>query len=300
MPSHDEGALVKVNRVDGPGDMVDAGAPAGSRRGRGAAIGGGSVGLVAVVVVLLLQVLSGGKFDVPTEFDQTVAADPGTGNYPDTPEDDELAKFTGAVAVDVQNVWTRLFAEAGQQYTRAQVVRFRQAVETGCGTATSASGPFYCPADQRVYLDMSFYRQMRDELGAAGDFAWAYVIAHELGHHVQNLTGTFERVRQIEQENPGVAAGPQGTSVRTELQADCYAGVWGHAAQQNGQLEAGDLEEALAAAEAVGDDRLQARAGTVRPDTFTHGSSEQRRLWFGQGFQTGAPGECDTFSPGEV
>lgn len=255
---------------------------------------------MALVVVLLLSVATGGKFDIPNEFDNTVAADPGSGDYPDSPEDDQLAEFTGAVAVDIQDVWTRIFQEAGQPYRRAQVVRFRQAVETGCGTATSASGPFYCPADQRVYLDMSFYREMRDQLGAAGDFAWAYVIAHELGHHVQNLTGTFQKVREVEQQNPEAAAGSQGLSVRTELQADCYAGVWGHAAQQNGQLETGDLEEALAAAEAVGDDRLQSRAGTVRPDTFTHGSSEQRRAWFGQGFQTGAPGECDTFNPGEV
>ncbi|MBJ7470946.1 MAG: neutral zinc metallopeptidase [Solirubrobacteraceae bacterium] len=289
---------MKWNRVQGPGDMVDAGAPA--RRGRGAAIGGGGAGLAVVIVVVLLQVLSGGKFDVPMEFDQNVAAEPGTGAYPDTPEDDELAQFTGAVAVDVQDVWARLFAEAGQPYTRAQVVRFRQAVETGCGAATSASGPFYCPVDQRVYLDMSFYRQMRDELGAAGDFAWAYVIAHEIGHHVQNLTGVFESTRRIEAENPSAGPGPQGLSVRTELQADCYAGVWGHAAAQNGQLEEGDLEEGLAAAEAVGDDRLQSRAGTVRPDSFTHGTSAQRRQWFLGGFQSGAPGECDTFSPGEV
>lgn len=289
---------MKWNRVQGPGDMVDAGGPA--RRGRGVAVGGGGLGLAAVIVIVLLQALTGAKFDVPTDFDQNVAADPGSGQYPDPPEDDELAQFTAAVAVDVQDVWTRLFAEAGQPYTRAQIVRYRQAVETKCGSATSAAGPFYCPLDQRVYLDMSFYRQMRDDLGAAGDFAWAYVIAHELGHHVQNLTGVFDRTQQIEQDNPGASAGSQGLSVRTELQADCYAGVWGHAAQQNGQLETGDLEEALAAAQAVGDDRLQARTGTVRPDTFTHGTSQQRQQWFGAGFQTGAPGDCDTFSPGEV
>lgn len=278
--------------------MVDAGGPA--RRGRGVAVGGGGLGVATIVVVLLLNVLSGGKFEVPMDFDQNVAAQAGSGDYPDPPEDDELAEFTSAVAVDVQDVWTRLFADAGQQYTRAQIVRYRQAVETGCGSATSSAGPFYCPADQRVYLDMSFYRQMRDELGAAGDFAWAYVIAHELGHHVQNITGVFRRTREIEAGDPGAGPGPQGLSVRTELQADCYAGVWGHAAQQNGQLEAGDLEEGLAAAEAVGDDRLQSRAGSIRPDTFTHGTSAQRRSWFMAGFQAGSPGQCDTFSPDEV
>ncbi len=289
---------MKWTRGAGAGDMIDAGGP--PRRRRGAAVGGGGVSLVAIVVVLVLTLASGGKFDVPMEFDQAVAAEQGTGAYPDTPEDDELAQFTAAVANDVQDVWTRLFADAGQQYTRAQIVRYRQAVETKCGSATSAAGPFYCPLDQRVYLDMSFYGEMRDQLGAAGDFAWAYVIAHELGHHVQNLTGVFERTQQIEAENRGASAGPQGLSVRTELQADCYAGVWGHAARENGQLEPGDLEEGLAAAEAVGDDRLQSRAGTVRPDTFTHGTSEQRRGWFMQGFGSGAPGDCDTFSPQTV
>lgn len=292
-------ARVKWNKVQGPGDMIDA--PTRRVTPRRGAAAGGTVTLGVVIVVVLLSVLSGGKFEVPTEFDQSVSAPAGSVDYPDAPEDDELAEFTRAVSVDVQDVWTRLFREAGLPYTRAQIVRYRQAVETACGSATSAAGPFYCPVDQRVYLDMSFYRQMRDELGAAGDFAWAYVIAHELGHHVQNLTGVFDKTQQIERQDPSAGPGPQGLSVRTELQADCYAGVWGHAAGQNGQLEAGDLEEAFAAAEAVGDDRLQARAtGTIRPESFSHGTSEQRRLWFTAGFQDGAPGNCDTFSPGEV
>lgn len=278
--------------------MIDAGRGRAARR-RGAAAGGG-VSIGVVLVIVLLTVLGGGKFDVPTEFDESVAAQAGSVDYPDSPEDDELAEFTKAVSVDVQDVWTRLVAEAGLQYQRAQIVRYRQAVETACGSATSAAGPFYCPVDRRVYLDMSFYREMRDGLGAAGDFAWAYVIAHELGHHVQNLSGVFDKTRQIEAQDPSAGPGPQGLSVRTELQADCYAGVWGHAAGQNGQLEDGDLDEAFAAAEAVGDDRLQSRAGSVRPDTFTHGTSEQRRRWFTAGFQSGAPGDCDTFSPDAV
>lgn len=290
---------MKWTRVQGQGDMVDA--PRRRVTKRGGAAAGGTVSVGVILVVVLLSVLSGGKFDVPTEFDQSVSAPAGSVDYPDAPEDDELAEFTRAVAVDVQDVWTRLFAESGLQYTRAQIVRYRQAVETGCGSATSAAGPFYCPVDQRVYLDMSFYRQMRDELGAAGDFAWAYVIAHELGHHVQNLTGVFDKTQQIESQDRSAGPGPQGLSVRTELQADCYAGVWGHAAGQNGQLEAGDLEEAFAAAEAVGDDRLQSRAtGSIRPDSFTHGTSEQRRRWFTAGFQSGAPGVCDTFGPDQV
>ena len=279
--------------------MVDAGR--GRMPGRRGAAAGGTVGVGTIVVILLLTVLSGGKFDIPTEFDQGVTAPAGSVDYPDSPQEDELAEFTNAVSVDVQDVWTRLFAEAGRPYTRAQIVRYRGAVETACGSATSAAGPFYCPADQRVYLDMSFYREMRDRLGADGDFAWAYVIAHELGHHVQQLTGVFDKTRALERQDPSAGPGPQGLSVRTELQADCYAGVWGHAAGQNGQLEAGDLEEAFAAAEAVGDDRLQSRArGSIQPDSFTHGTSAQRRRWFTGGFQSGAPANCDTFSPDEV
>ena len=168
----------------------------------------------------------------------------------------------------------------------------------GCGSATSAVGPFYCPADSRVYLDLSFYEDMRRQLGASGDFAWAYVIAHEMGHHVQNVSGTNDEVRKLESSNPDEA---NEISVRTELQADCYAGVWAATVFAEGDLEPGDLDEAFTASEAVGDDRLQQGAGQkVNPDSFTHGSAEQRRTWFENGYESGDPAACDTFSAESV
>ncbi len=168
----------------------------------------------------------------------------------------------------------------------------------GCGSATSAVGPFYCPGDQRVYLDLSFYADMREQLGASGDFAWAYVIAHELGHHVQQQLGTSQEVQDAAARNPDDA---NALSVRQELQADCYAGVWAHGVFRAGQFEPGDLDEAFTASEAVGDDRLQRRAGAgVRPDTFTHGTSAQRRRWFTEGETSGDPADCDTFGAGTL
>jgi predicted metalloprotease len=192
-----------------------------------------------------------------------------------------------------------VFREDGDSYGRAQLVVYDGAVSTdGCGGATSAVGPFYCPADQRVYLDLTFYEDMRRQLGASGDFAWAYVIAHEVGHHVQNLAGTDDTVARFERDDPGRA---NELSVRLELQADCYAGVWASTVFAEGDLEAGDLEEAFTASEAVGDDRLQEQAGRrVDPDSFTHGSSEQRRTWFENGYEGGDPAACDTFTPDEV
>jgi predicted metalloprotease len=171
-------------------------------------------------------------------------------------------------------------------------------VSTGCGSASSAVGPFYCPADQRVYLDLSFERELAGKLRAGGDFAWAYVIAHEMGHHVQEQLGTEDKVSRLRRDNPGDA---NELSVRTELQADCYAGVWAHSVYKEGDLESGDIDEALRAAGAVGDDRLQREAtGTIRPDTFTHGTSAQRAKWFRTGYQGGEPGACDTFTPDSV
>jgi predicted metalloprotease len=291
---------MKWNRVQGAGDMVDARGSGGM--GRRAGVGAGGLGLGGVLIVLALNLLTGGKFDIPTEFDTSSAAQAGSVGYPSTPDEDELAQFSNAVSVDVQNMWTDVFRQQGKRYDRATVVRFSRAINTGCGNATSATGPFYCPPDQQVYLDMSFYREMREQLGAGGDFAWAYVVAHELGHHVQNLTGVFAKTQELERGDPGAADGAQGLSVRTELQADCYAGVWAHAAFKAGELEAGDLDEAFGAAEAVGDDRLQSNGGrgTVRPDTFTHGTSAQRRTWFTKGYQGGEPASCDTFSPSNV
>jgi uncharacterized protein len=177
-------------------------------------------------------------------------------------------------------------------------VLYRDAVSTGCGEASSAVGPFYCPADQRVYLDLSFYGDMESQLGAGGDFAWAYVIAHEIGHHIQNQLGTSREVRNLQSQNPGDA---NQLSVRLELQADCYSGVWAKTVYEAGDLDEGDVGEAVAASEAVGDDRLQREAtGSVNPDSFTHGSSEQRARWFNEGRATGDPGACDTFSADEA
>lgn len=279
--------------------MIDARGSGGF--GRRAGVGAGGLGLTGVLIVLALQLLSGGKFEVPAEFDPTAAINAGSAPAPSSKDEDSLAAFSGRVAADIQDVWTDAFNAGGQQYRRAKIVRYSGAVRTGgCGDATSSVGPFYCPGDERVYLDMSFYRDMRDELGATGDFAWAYVIAHELGHHVQNVTGTFDEVSRLEQDDPSAAAGAQGLSVRTELQADCYAGVWAHAAYGFGQLEDGDLQEAIGAAEAVGDDRLQSRSGSVRPDTFTHGTSRQRQHWFEVGYRSGKPADCDTFSPDSI
>lgn len=289
---------MKWKRVDGAGDMIDA-------RGRGggrAAAGAGGLGVAGVIVVLLLTVLSGGEVDINSALnDAGYSVDAGSQPVQADPEQDTRAEFSNAVAVNVQDVWTELFQQAGEAYPRTKVVRYSRGVSTRCGAATSAVGPFYCPADTYVYLDMSFYDDMRRQLGAEGDFAWAYVIAHEFGHHVQEVTGVFDAVARAEREDPGARGGAQGLAVRTELQADCYAGVWAKAAYEQGALEAGDLDEALGAAEAVGDDRIQSRAGAqVRPDSFTHGTAEQRRRWFRAGYDSGSPGSCDTFAPERV
>ena len=204
---------------------------------------------------------------------------------------DEQATFVGFVIDDVQATWDKLSPIQGNPYQHAKLVLFTGAVNTACGTGESATGPFYCPGDQRVYIDLGFYRALKDRLGAPGDFAQAYVIAHEVGHHVQNLLGTSDKVQRA-----GRAEGADGASVRLELQADCYAGVWANASRQRKILEQGDIEEALTAAAAIGDDTLQRHAtGRVRPDTFSHGTSDQRVRWFNRGLESGDPGSCDTF-----
>jgi predicted metalloprotease len=210
----------------------------------------------------------------------------------------DLKEFSVYVFSNTLDTWAKLFADEGRSFERAKVVLYRDAVSTGCGSASSAVGPFYCPADRHVYLDLSFYRDMEAQLGAPGDFAWAYVIAHEVGHHVQEQLGTSDEVSQMQRQNPSDA---NALSVRLELQADCYAGVWAHTVFAAGDLEKGDVREAIRASAAVGDDRLQKRAtGQVNPDTFTHGTSEQRTDWFNRGRAGGEPAACDTFSPESV
>jgi uncharacterized protein len=261
------------------------------------AAGGGLAGIIALIVALLAGGGGGGGGGGLPGFGDALETDL------DAPasEDEQFVEF---LAEDTQAVWADNFTEDGRQYQYATVNTFTGQVNTGCGPATSAVGPFYCPADGQVYLDLGFFDELRSRFGVPGDFAQAYVVAHEIGHHVQNLLGTSAEVRAREQ-----AAGSQEEanqwSVRLELQADCYAGVWANSVYQRGQedpegevgLERGDIEEGLAAAQAVGDDRIQSQAGmTVNPESWTHGSSEQRQRWFYRGFETGDPNQCNTFS----
>jgi predicted metalloprotease len=206
----------------------------------------------------------------------------------------EDPSFLRAVVADIQDTWDAIFASSGMDYPRTVLVLFHDQVRSACGPASAQTGPFYCPLDQQVYLDQAFFREMETRLGAPGDFAQAYVIAHEFGHHIQLVVGVAGQVLQSQQARPDLVA---ALSVRMELQADCLAGVWGYSAYTQEQLEPGDLEEAVTAAAAVGDDRLQRLAGrAVNPDSFTHGTSEQRVAWFLEGFRYGQPERCDTFS----
>ena len=260
--------------------------------------GAGGLGIVGVIVVLLVVFLGGGSggtgFGIPTPDlpAQPAATGNDVANGPDS--DANLKAFVAFVVHDVQASWAKAFTAAGRQYQPTVLVLFTGGVNTGCGSASSAVGPFYCPADMKVYLDLGFFRELRDRFGAPGDFAQAYVIAHEFGHHVQNLLGISDEVAQEQRRDPSKA---NELSVRQELQADCLAGVWAHSAYEDNLLESGDLEEGLTAAAAVGDDRLQQQAGgSIDRESFTHGSSAQRMDWFKRGFDGGEVSSCDTFS----
>ncbi|MGX5832843.1 KPN_02809 family neutral zinc metallopeptidase [Aeromonas piscicola] len=211
------------------------------------------------------------------------------------PAKDPLARFTSVMLASTEDAWAEIFQQSGNPYQAPKLVLYRGATRTGCGQGQSVMGPFYCPADRTVYIDLSFYQEMRDKLGADGDFAQGYVVAHEVGHHVQNLLGIERKMRQQQQ---GLSRAEQNKlSVKLELQADCFAGVWGHYMEREQVLEHGDLEEALNAAQAIGDDRLQQQSqGRVIPDSFTHGSSAQRYTWFKRGFDSGKPASCNTFA----
>jgi predicted metalloprotease len=213
---------------------------------------------------------------------------------------DEQAEFVSVVLADTEETWETLFAEAGARYVPPRLVLFGGVVRSACGMAQAAMGPFYCPSDQKVYIDLDFYRDLRDRFGAPGDFAQAYVIAHEVGHHVQTLEGTSQQVHAAQERLP--QAEGNALSARLELQADCYAGVWAYHADRTRQLlEQGDVEEGLAAAAAIGDDRLQQQSqGRVVPESFTHGSSRQRVEWFRRGLESGSVARCDTFSQGRL
>jgi predicted metalloprotease len=210
----------------------------------------------------------------------------------DSAAEEPEVQFMSFVLDDVQSTWAKIFSSSGTRFSPARLVLFRNSTDSGCGPAESAMGPFYCPVDERVYLDLGFFEELQKRLGASGDFAQAYVVAHELGHHVQHLLGTDARVRQLQESNPSQA---NELSVRLELQADCYAGVWGHSTSQRDHLVQGDVDEALSAASAVGDDRIQKQTtGRVNVDSFTHGSAAQRSQWFKRGFESGDPKSCDT------
>ena len=223
-------------------------------------------------------------------------APPQGGAYEGSPEEEELKEFLSVILAETEDTWKPLFAAGNRQYREPTLVLFSNSVSSACGTASSAVGPFYCPGDQQVYIDMSFFRDLAQRHGAPGDFAQAYVLAHEIGHHVQTLLGTSQRVQQARRGKSEAQANAE--LMKQELQADCYAGVWGHRANfERNMLDPGDLEEALTAASAIGDDRLQREAGRqVVPDSFTHGSSAQRMRWFRIGYDSGNPEDCDTFS----
>lgn len=263
----------------------------GSRMG-GPRLGGG-LGIGAVLLVLLFSWLTGTDLTSMLGLIDSGGAgnDPASATVPTGADiTDESGRFAKDVLNDVQGTWQQLL---GSRYRNTVLVLFTDATSSGCGFAQSATGPFYCPTDQKVYIDLSFFNELKQRFGAPGDFARAYVLAHEIGHHVQNLLGIEAQMRRAQQARPNQA---NALSVRLELQADCFAGVWGHSMNARGKLEPGDMEEGMTAAAAIGDDRLQKQAGgRVAPESFTHGSSEQRMTWLRRGLQDGKVESCDTF-----
>lgn len=275
-------------------NVVDARGAGGGRR-----IGGKGLSLGGVAIIVVLGLLSGqdpmqilGQIGGQLLQEQSAPV-----SQPAPAQNDAGSEFVRAVLGDTEDTWRALFQAQGQAYRDPTLVLFRDGVRSACGFASSAVGPFYCPADQRVYLDLGFFQELEQRFAAAGDFAQAYVIAHEVGHHVQTLLGVSAKVNAARQRGERVE-GANGLLVRQELQADCLAGVWAHHAQRRlDWLEEGDLEEALNAANAIGDDRLQQQGrGQVVPDSFTHGTSAQRERWFRTGFDSGQLGRCDTFA----
>jgi predicted metalloprotease len=262
------------------------------RRGQ-SGFGRAGFGIGGGLVLLVLSLVFGRDFVTGSTPDGGAGA-VANGEVVSTPEEDRLVQFVTFVLNDVQDTWRKQLSDRRVPYEDAKLVLFRDATQSGCGTAQSAMGPFYCPLDEKVYIDLAFYDELRRRFGAPGDFAQAYVIAHEVGHHVQHLLGIDAQARRAQQSNPEVA---NTISVRVELQADCLAGVWGHSTSQRRLLEQGDVEEGLGAAAAVGDDRIQrSTTGRVNTDTFTHGSAAQRTAWFKRGLSAGSIDACDTFA----
>lgn len=263
------------------------------RGGRGTAVAAGGGGIIAILVALFAAFSGGGGGGL--SLDQLAPA-PAPQEQPTGPDPNEDLRSIAEFTLDqAQGTWAELFKQAGQEYPRASMTLFSSPIQSGCGTATSQIGPHYCPRDQTIYIDLNFFRELETRFGAAGDFAEAYVIAHEVSHHVQNITGVMDEVRRLQSEASSQADVNQ-FSVRLELQADCLAGIWARSAYQADLLDPGDTQEAIEAAEAVGDDRIQEQAtGTVNPESWTHGSSAQRVEWFNVGFNTGDPNACNTF-----
>ncbi|MHB1213583.1 MAG: KPN_02809 family neutral zinc metallopeptidase [Thiobacillus sp.] len=263
----------------------------GMRVGRKGLVGGG----IGTIVLVLVAMYFGVDPSVVLNQAGNLAPAQEERQTPFSPEEERLKEFVSVVLADTEDVWGTLFQGSGQAYVRPRLVLFSGAVESACGFAEAAMGPFYCPGDQKLYLDMRFFNDLAQRHDAPGDFAQAYVVAHEVGHHVQTLLGISDTVRAA--QNRAGKAERNALQVRMELQADCFAGVWANHANKTRQiLEPGDIEEALAAAAGVGDDRLQRQArGVVVPESFTHGSSEQRMRWFSRGMQRGDPAQCDTF-----
>jgi predicted metalloprotease len=268
----------------------------GMRLGGPVGLGGGGIGMIVVVLIIswitgtnplsLLQLASGLQGGGSAVEQEVPTGAP--------PADDPQAQFISKVLGDLEDTWGGVFQRGGERYEAPVLVLFNDSVQSACGGATAATGPFYCPIDHKVYLDLSFFRELDQRFGAPGDFAQAYVVAHEVGHHIQNLLGVNEQVTRLQRQGSETQANQ--LSVRLELQADCFAGMWGHFAAQRGLLEPGDAEEGLRAAAAIGDDRLQRETqGRVAPETFTHGSSDQRVRWLRQGLTSGTLETCDTF-----
>ena len=267
------------------------------RRGS-SGIGMAPMGIGGTVILLVLSLIFGRDF-ISGSDDETAAPPAAAGDVPPASESPAEAKNVQLVKFvfdTAQATWSKVLSQAGAPWRDAKLVLFRNATQTGCGVGQTAMGPFYCPVDQKIYIDLAFYDELRTRFGAPGDFAEAYVITHELGHHVQHLLGTDAKVRRAQQQNPDQA---NALSVALELQADCYAGVWANHTKDENILEPGDIEEGLTAAAAVGDDRIQKQTtGRVNVDSFTHGSSQQRASWFRRGFASGNPESCNTFAGG--
>lgn len=268
----------------------------GSSGGFGGFGRGPTIGCGGAIILLVLSLLTGKNFfalfdsgGTPQQTGPTTTAAP----VDETPEERARLEFISDALDDTQDTWTQIFQKEGIQYQRAKLVVFRDLTPSACGTGQAASGPFYCPSDGKVYLDLAFFDELDRRFGAPGDFAQAYVVAHEIGHHVQKLIGTSDRVQEAMESDRRNA---NEYSVRLELQADCYAGIWAASASQRGVLETGDVEEGMGAASAVGDDRMQEMSGRgVNPDAFTHGSAAQRVEWFRRGLQSGRMRDCETF-----